>query len=242
MKASSLVVLVSTAAVASSSSILARDAMPFMQVLNSITANITNVDVQINAYTSDKGPVFTAFNSLLQAMNDGTKTINAQPDLSTSDAASLVDPLSTLNDDSMKLNNDLKSKRDVVEKNSACSDVRTALDQVNTAASDLIKAAVSKVPKGFQNIAQSSSQNFTDTFKQTSDYFSTTNCKDGGSSGSSASPSASASGSGSTASQTSGSGSSGSATASAASPTKTNAAAEMQVAGALAVAMAAFLV
>lgn len=223
------------AALASASSVVPRDSMPFQQVLNSITANITNLDVQVNAYTSDKSSVDKALSSLLAAMTDGTKTINAQPNLSAADTAGLVDPLQTLNDDSMKLNSDLKSKRSTVEKNSACGDVRTGLDSLNTAASDLIKAAVSKVPKGFQSIAQSSTQNFTDTFQQTRDYFSDANCKNGASSGNST-----ASGTG--ASQTTGG--AGSATTSSASPTKTNAAAgaDMQMAGAFAVAMAAFLV
>lgn len=175
MKPFTLLVLGSAA----SASLVQRDAAPYQAVINSINANITNLDIAINSYTSDKTPVFKAFDSLLDAIKQGKTTLNGLPTLQGGDTFSLTGPLQTLNQDAQKLNSDLKNKRSTIAKEGECESVRTSLTDISTNAGDLVKIAVSKIPKGLQSLADQLSSNFTSTLKDTQNYFSSTNCVNG---------------------------------------------------------------
>ncbi|CEJ83135.1 hypothetical protein VHEMI03159 [[Torrubiella] hemipterigena] len=168
-----------TLASVASASLVARDAAPYQAVINSITANITNLDIAINSYTSDKTPVFKAFDTLLDAIKQGKTTLQGLPALEGGDTFGLTGPLQTLNSDAQKLNSDLKSKRSTVAKEGECDSVRQSLTDISTNAGDLVKIAVSKIPKGLQSLADTLSSNFTSTLKDTQDYFSSTNCVNG---------------------------------------------------------------
>lgn len=223
-------------AAAASASIAERDAGPYKKVIESITTAVDNLDSVVQEYSGgDKQPVIDASDALVKALDDGRTTIDGLDNLSAGDAGPLTGDLTSLSAKSQTLTNDLKDKRGDVEKASECDAVRSALGDINTSAQKLVDAAVSKIPKGLQSIASGFVSQFTNGFKQTQDYFSTSNCKDGGnnetsSAGSGGSSTASSSTASSTSSQT------------AASPSGTNAAGIVAPVWAMGAVMAVFAV
>lgn len=193
-------VLSLTLAAITSASIGERDSAPYKKVVESITSSVESLDSAVQGYDgNDKTPVIDASDALVKSLDDGKTTIDGLDSLSASDAGPLSGSLTTLSSKSQTLTDDLKGKRGDVEKAGECDAVRKALGDINTSAQALVDAAVGKIPKGLQSLAQGFVSQFTNSFKETQDYFSTSNCVNGGGGGG---------GSNSTSSSTGGSGSS----------------------------------
>lgn len=201
-------VLSLTLAAMASASIGERDSAPYKKVVESITSSVESLDSAVQSYDgNDKTPVIDASDALVKSLDDGKTTIDGLDSLSASDAGPLSGSLMTLSSKSQTLTDDLKGKRGDVEKAGECDAVRKALGDINTSAQALVDAAVSKIPKGLQSLAQGFVSQFTNSFKETQDYFSTSNCINGGGSNSTSSStggSGSSSTAGSTTSPTSG--------------------------------------
>ncbi len=196
------VLSLSLAAIASAS-IGERDSAPYKKVVESITSSVESLDSAVQSYNgNDKGPVIDASDALVKSLDDGKTTIDGLDNLSASDAGPLSGVLMTLSSKSQTLTDDLKSKRGDVEKASECDAVRKALGDINTSAQALVDAAVSKIPKGLQTLAQGFVSQFTNSFKDTQEYFSTSNCINGGGGGNGTSSSTGGSGSSTTAGST----------------------------------------
>ncbi|KAJ6786088.1 hypothetical protein PWT90_05976 [Aphanocladium album] len=197
-----------------------RDAAPYKKVIDSISSAVDDLDDAVKKYSGgDKKPVLDASNALVTSLDNGKQTIDGLDDLQASDAVPLSGSLRDLNNKGQTLTNDLKDKRGDVEKAGECDSVRDAIGDINTSAQALVKSAISKVPKGLQSIAETFVGDFTKSFNETQDYFSTSNCKNGnGGGGGSSSAGSSVSSASST-----GSGGSASSTGSAASGSSTTA-------------------
>ncbi len=170
---------VGLAAIASAS-IGERDAAPYKKVVQNITSAVENLDSVVQQYNGgDKQAVLDASNALVKSLDDGKTTIDGLDDLNASDAGPLSGDLMTLSSKSQALTDELKSKRGDVEQASECDSVRKAIGDINTSAQALVKAAVSKIPKTLQPLAQGFVSDFTKSFNDTQDYFSTTNCQNG---------------------------------------------------------------
>ncbi|KAK8150178.1 hypothetical protein G3M48_003679 [Beauveria asiatica] len=231
-------------AAAASASLAERDAEPYKKVIASITTAVDNLDSAVQDYSGgSKQPVMDASNALVKALDDGKTTIDGLDSLSAGDAGPLTGDLTSLSAKSQTLTNDLKDKRGDVEQAGECDAVRSALGDINTSAQKLVDAAVSKIPKGLQSIASGFVSQFTNGFKQTQEYFSTSNCQDGGGGGSNGTSSSTGSG-GSGGSSTASSLSTASSTSSqtAASPSGTNAAGMLAPVWAMGAVMGVFAV
>ncbi|KAM3505605.1 hypothetical protein MY11210_007893 [Beauveria gryllotalpidicola] len=236
-------------AAAASASIAERDAGQYQNVITSITTAVDNLDSAVQDYSGgDKQPVMNASDALVKALDDGKTTIDGLANLSAGDAGPLTGDLTSLSAKSQTLTNDLKAKRGDVAKAGECDSVRSALGDINTSAQNLVEAAVSKIPKGLQSIASGFVSQFTNSFNQTQDFFSTANCQNGGGGGNNGASSAGSGGSSTASSSTASSSTASSATASAtssqtaASPSGTNAAGMLAPVWAMGAVMAVFAV
>lgn len=173
----------SLAAIASAS-LIERDAQPYKDVIESINTAVDNLDSAVKSYSGgDKKPVIDASDSLIKALDDGKKKVGGFGQLDPADALPLSGDLMSLQTKSQTLTDDLKSKRGDVEKAGQCDAVRGALNDISTSSQGLVDAAVSKLPKSLQSLAQPFVEQFVKGFNDTKDYFSTSNCKDGGGGG-----------------------------------------------------------
>ncbi|TQV97822.1 hypothetical protein V2A60_006455 [Cordyceps javanica] len=195
MKYAAILSLGLAATAAASASIVERDAAPYKKVVESITTAVDNLDSAVQKYSGDKQPVIDASDALVKALDDGKTTIDGLGSLSAGDAGPLAGDLGTLSAKSQTLTDDLKGKRGDVERAGECDSVRKALGDINTSAQALVDTAVGKIPKGLQSLAQGFVSQFTDGFKETQDYFSTSNCQNGGGGGNATSSSTSSGGS-----------------------------------------------
>ncbi|ATY64588.1 cell wall [Cordyceps militaris] len=183
-------------ATAASASIGARDAAPYKTVVQSITTAVDNLDSVVQQYSGgDKQPVLESSSALVKALDDGKTTIDGLANLTAGDAGALLGDLGTLSTKSQTLTSDLKSKRGEVEQAGECAAVRNAMGEINTSAKALVTTAVGKIPKTFQSLAQGYVSDFTNSFQQTQDYFSTANCQDGAGNGTSTATTSGATGS-----------------------------------------------
>lgn len=215
-----------------SATIVERDAGPYKAIIDSITSNVVKLDSAVNKYDgSDKKPVVDASNTLVKSINDGKTKIDGMGSIDTSDAIPLSQDLKALNTKSQTLTDDLKKKRGTVAKAGECDTVRKAITDINSSAEGLVNSAVSKIPKAYQNLAQTFVDQFTQTFKDTKDYFSEDNCKNGQSTG----PSPSGTGS-----PTTGAGPTGTSTQSATSASGSSGSSVLNPVGAAGLLLAAF--
>lgn len=215
-----------------SATIVERDAAPYKEIIDSITSNVEKLDSAVNKYDgSDKKPVVDAANTLVKSIDDGKTKIDGMGSIEASDALPLSQDLRGLNAKSQTLTEDLKKKRSTAAKAGECDTVRKAITDINSSAEGLVNSAVSKIPKAYQNLAQTFVDQFTQTFKDTKDYFSEQNCKNGQNGGSSPSG---------TGSPTTGTAPSGTATQSATSASGSSGSSVLNPAGAAGLLLAAF--
>lgn len=185
-------ILTTGLAAMASASLVERSADDYKKIIDGVAEDIDSLDKAVQDYSgSDKDPVVKASDTLVDTINDANEKIKGLDDVSASDALPLSSSLMSLNTKAQGLTEDLKAKRGDVEKAGECDTVRKAIEKVNSSSQELVNTAISKVPKGLQNIAEGFVSSFTQSFNDTQDYFSSSNCKNGANDSSSGGSSAS---------------------------------------------------
>ncbi|OJI98813.1 hypothetical protein ASPVEDRAFT_38314 [Aspergillus versicolor CBS 583.65] len=133
---------------------LARDLNTIKSVLSDIQTQVTSLNTAITAKPLKADPVITQSNNLVNTINKGASTVNAQDSLNQIDALGLVSPTQDLADDTDKTIESLISiKPDVLKMGEGCTTL-TALNKQHKAATDLSSAIVAKVPEALGSTAE----------------------------------------------------------------------------------------
>lgn len=141
-------------ALASPTPLNARDLDTIKSVLSDIQQQVNSLNTAITAKPLKADPVITQSNNLVNTINKGTSTVNAQDELSQLDALGLVSPTQDLADDTDKTVQSLISiKADVMKMGEGCTTL-TALNKQHKAATGLSSAIVSKVPEALASTAE----------------------------------------------------------------------------------------
>ncbi|KAK3190951.1 hypothetical protein K4F52_002899 [Lecanicillium sp. MT-2017a] len=163
--------------------IVERDLKTITGVLDEIKTDIQTLDDAVKNYSDDKEPLLKASNDLIESIKSGKTKVDGSDNLELNDAVSLTGPVQELTSLGQTLADDLKARRETVEKLGECSLVRTQISSVNEASQALIKSVISKVPEEAQSIAEQLAAGLTDVLNQSQEDFSEANCKDSGSPG-----------------------------------------------------------
>ncbi|WPH04785.1 Cell wall galactomannoprotein [Acrodontium crateriforme] len=161
----------------------ARDLGAVENVITQVTANVEALDTAVNSFNGSIQSVVAASETLISSITNGTQTVDDSSQLSSEDAYNLLSPIYTLQTKGEALASDLKCQRPAIEKSSLCSQTREQVTKINTVSQALVKAAIAKIPNGLQSMSTQLSQSLTDELNSVQDYFSESNCKDGGSDG-----------------------------------------------------------
>lgn len=150
---------------------LARDLNTIKSVLGDIQAQINSLNTAITAKPLKADPVITQSNNLVNTINKGASTVNAQDSLSQIDALGLVSPTQDLADDADKTVESLISiKPDVLKMGEGCTTL-TALNKQHKAATGLSSAIVSKVPEALGSTAEELSGKISASIKKGADAY-----------------------------------------------------------------------
>lgn len=166
-----------TAITGAHSLVVQRDAAAILGVFKNVQTDIDGLDSAVKAWTSDPAPVLDGSNKLVATITKGTTTVKGSAELSLSDATGLLGPVKTLKEHAQTLVNDLKGKKDVVQKGGLCDAVSGQVSSIGDKSKQLIDATVSKVPEAAQNIAKEQAQGFIDILNDAKTAFSPANCK-----------------------------------------------------------------
>jgi ABC-type transporter Mla subunit MlaD len=93
-------------------------------------------------------------------------------------SVSLTKPAQQLADQGQALADQLKAKKDVIQQYKQCKTTYDLLDRGYIASQGLITAVVNKVPSGLKKTVQDEGDKFTQTLKDTRDFFAASNCSD----------------------------------------------------------------
>ncbi|KAK8141258.1 hypothetical protein G3M48_000404 [Beauveria asiatica] len=220
----SIIACAVTGALALNTNLVApRDADTVISILGNVKKNLEALDSSIKSYNGDQAPLLKASKDVVSALTDGKTKVDGSDELDLNGALKLTAPVQDLTKSGETLTSDLKEFRPTVEKEGACTILRTQVGSVNDASQGLIKAVIAKVPEEAQSIASQLVAGLTKVLQEAVDLFSESNCKDSGNAGSSSST-GSAPASSSAAAPSSAAGSSSAATAESSSAAPTGAA------------------
>ncbi|OAQ97771.1 hypothetical protein LLEC1_00550 [Akanthomyces lecanii] len=157
--------------------VIQRDAKPILDVFAKVQTDIDGLDSAVKGWTTDPAPVLDASNKLVTTIGDGANAVQGTGDLTLNEAISLLGPVKDLKGHAQTLVNDLKGKKDVVQKAGLCDAVSSQVTDISGKSKSLIDATVSKVPAAAQKIAQQQAQGILDILKDAQTAFSADNCK-----------------------------------------------------------------
>jgi uncharacterized protein YqgV (UPF0045/DUF77 family) len=135
--------------------VVERDVKVITGVLSDVGNRLDSLDANVKSFYTNVQPVQDASDAVVQTLQKGKTTVNAQPMLTLLEAAALTDPVQALQKKGQALLNDLKAKKSVIQNGRYCALVRKDTADINTYSNALITATVSKVPAGAQNLAKS---------------------------------------------------------------------------------------
>lgn len=159
-------------------------------IISDISSKTDALDSAIKGYSGgDTKKVEDASADLVSTITKGTDTIKGGPDLSTSDALGLTEPVQALTKKVQQTIDDLIAKKDEVVKAGAGGKVKESLNAQKSAADGLASAISGKVPESLKDIAKQLSAGISNAIQKGIDSY-----KDVSDGGSSATPSASATG------------------------------------------------
>ncbi|KAJ4155458.1 hypothetical protein LMH87_000699 [Akanthomyces muscarius] len=157
--------------------VVQRDAKPILDVFAKVQTDIDGLDSAVKAWTADPAPVLDASNKLVATIGQGATTVQGTSELTLNEAIGLLGPVKDLKGHAQTLVDDLKGKKDVVQKGGLCEAVSSQVTDISGKSKALIDATVSKVPAGAQNIAKQQAQGFLDILQDAQTAFSADNCK-----------------------------------------------------------------
>lgn len=158
-------------ALASPTPLNARDLDTIKSVLSDIQKQVNSLHTAITAKPLEANPVITQSNNLVNTINKGSSTVNAQDELSQLDALGLVSPTQDLADDTDKTVKSLISiKPDVIKLGEGCTTL-TALNKQHKAATGLSSAIVSKVPEALGSTAKELSDKISASIQKGADAY-----------------------------------------------------------------------
>lgn len=157
--------------------VVQRDASVILGVLKNVQTDVEGLDSAVKAWTNDPAPVLDSSNKLVATISQGTSTVQASAPLSLNDSIGLLGPVKDLRAHAQTLVNDLKAKKDVVQKGGLCDAVSSQISSISDKSKGLINATVSKVPQAAQDIAKQQAQGFIDTLSDAQTAFNKDNCK-----------------------------------------------------------------
>lgn len=141
-----------------------RDLAAFQSAFGAISSATQTFDTAVKALSSSSGvedakaDLTAKSNAIVDAVNSGTTTVNAQPALSLGDSVSLLSLSNTLVGNVNTTINDLTSKKSFIDAANEDAFVVSQLQSVKSASQTFIAAVVSKVPSSVQNIANTQAQ------------------------------------------------------------------------------------
>lgn len=158
--------------------VVERDASVILGVFKNVQGDIDGLDSAVKAWTKDPSKVLDGSNKLVATITKGTTTVKGSPNLSLSDATSLLGPVKELKTHAQTLVTDLKGKKSsVIEKGGFCEAVSGQITAIGGKSKSLIDATISKVPASAQEIAKEQAQGFIDILNDAQTAFSPANCK-----------------------------------------------------------------
>ena len=132
-----------------------RDLATFETVLENVDTGINDLNTAVSAYTGGPGTnVISVANQLVTTINNGKTTIDAQPQLTLSEALALQQPVKTLTSSATTLVDSLTAKRPLFISNTLCTTARGLVGRISTSSNALINSVVAKVPSAAQGIAE----------------------------------------------------------------------------------------
>ncbi|KAF7585179.1 hypothetical protein BBP40_011891 [Aspergillus hancockii] len=192
MKFSAIFLTLGLASTALATPLVERASSP-TDIIADIQSKTEALDSAIKAYSGgDPAKVESASADLISTITKGTDSIKSGPDLTSTDALSLTQPVQDLTKKVETAINDIIAKKDEFVKAGAGGKVKESLNQQKSAADGLASAITSKVPEGLQDIAKQLSAGISKAIQKGVDEY-----KDVSASGpsSSATPTATATGS-----------------------------------------------
>ncbi|TQV92983.1 hydrophobic surface binding protein A domain-containing protein [Cordyceps javanica] len=157
--------------------VIQRDAQPVIDVLNAVKTDIDGLDGAVKSWTGDPTPVLDASKKLVATISEGTATIQSTANLSLGEAVNMLGPVKALKQHSQTLGNDIRGKKEGIEKAGLCGLVRNEIATIGDKSEGLINATVSKVPQGAQSIVKGHAQGILDVLADVQRAFSPENCK-----------------------------------------------------------------
>lgn len=112
--------------------IIARAAKAIRGVISTVQADVDGLDSAIKDWTTDPEPILDASNKLSAAIKDSSVTVKSSQSLSLNDAVTLLGPVEKLTAHVKTLLDDLKGKKDLIQKNGFCDVACTQIGKGKT--------------------------------------------------------------------------------------------------------------
>lgn len=162
----------------SSSRIAQRDISTATSVLASVKSGLGSLSDAAREFNGDAEPFKKAASGLLSTVESGTAVITKMTSLSTFDCLSLLSPAKELQKQGRALGDQLKAKKDVIQRYKQCGTTYGFLSRGVDDSAALITALVSKVPASFGGIVKGEGDKITQELKNAQDVFAPGNCLD----------------------------------------------------------------
>lgn len=178
MRFSAILVTLGLTGALATPTLTSRQNAPAAGVISDIQAQVSAVASAVSAFNGgDPKPVEDASTKLVSVITSGTQKVSSGPDMTTTDALGLTQPVQDLTKQVQGVINDLISKKDQFVKANAGPTVYKNLQEQYTASDNLSKAISAKVPSSLSDIASQLSAGITAAIQKGIDAY-----KDAGSS------------------------------------------------------------
>ncbi|KAK2595113.1 hypothetical protein QQS21_007139 [Conoideocrella luteorostrata] len=153
-----------------------RDAKAITDVLAAVQTNIDGLDTAVKGWDCNPGPVLKASYGLVSTIKSGVTTVSASPNLTLDESLTLLQPVQDLKTHAQTLVDDIKGKKDQIQRDFECDVVRQTINDMSTNSQALVDATVSKVPAEAQDIAKQQAQGIIDVLNDAQTAFNAANC------------------------------------------------------------------
>ncbi|KHO00217.1 cell wall galactomannoprotein Mp2/allergen F17-like protein [Metarhizium album ARSEF 1941] len=155
-----------------------RDIKAIAGVMNDVGRVVDDLDAQIRAYTNSTTAVEEAAQAVIQTLQKGRATVDAQPGLALHDAMGLRAPVKDLDFKGRRLLADCKARKADVENGGHCPLVRKITADINVHSKALIDCTISKVPAVARNVARSVAKSLIKALEEGQSEFDQQHCLD----------------------------------------------------------------